>query len=283
MSKGIIGGALAGLGQGIQTAGKMWHASMMQEQAAEIMKARDELLAELRNDSDASRHQMDLAAIEKREQVRRQPYRDAAAEVERGRSEFIDDLSGTVRTRGPGEMQELERDAYMRNALPEVALRMDEAHARRDREGRMDRNADRQHEERMQVLQRQLATQERALARQFKLDGQQSTALTTNISFMVQNGIAKDPGEAFTMLRTGIARSPEQTLQQVTMQLMRSGDVRYRGQQGQQRAVEDAKALMGRLQTGEQTDFGADFSDAARGRQGQPQRRPLNSYFLPDD
>lgn len=181
--------------------------------------------------------------------------------------------SATERQEREFEFRTGEREAGQEFSAGEKAL---------DRGQRADESAAReaqsvqQHEERMSVLNKQLVVQERSLARQYALDNTQSTALTTNVNFLVEQGIAKDAAGAFELLRRRMERSPTQTTEQFALQLMRSGEPRYRGQGGQQRAVEDAKSIIGKIREGDERDFAAGYEGATSS--GSRQRRPLDAF-----
>jgi hypothetical protein len=60
--------------------------------------------------------------------------------------------------------------------------------------------------------------------------GDAGTAMTNNIDFMVKNGIAKDPAEAFTKLHTAVSKSDDEAVRSVASNLMKGSS--YRGRDG---------------------------------------------------
>lgn len=134
MGLGIIGGAMSGAGaagQALALKGADYlERSTLQQEMAEIQKLRDERLAEMRKEE-----------LRYAEDLRREPGKKAQAEIEQKRSEYVDDLSGTVRQRSPSEMASVEEDAYRKHGMTAEALqaRQIEQQRQRDVEASVDR------------------------------------------------------------------------------------------------------------------------------------------------
>lgn len=284
---GILSGAMRGIGEAgldlTKRAADYLARSEFQSEAAGVQKLRDERLAEL----------AEQAAV-RADERKRAPAIAAAADIEAGKGAMVDDASGTVRPRTRAEQAEFESGAYRKRGMIREALSIEDREFRKDEAGkadlartRDDNRADTQLEEQKRHNKAsegiQVAAARRAQSlldlkiKGMGLNGKQSTALTTNIDFMVRNGIAKDPAEAFSMMRTQMERSPTKAVEQLTMQLLKSGDRRYSGKAGQLIAITDAKAILGKIRDADDASLetGSDRG-ASVGAQG---RRPLESFF----
>lgn len=124
---GIIAGAMSGGGEALGHVGKQLgehtSRSILQKELAEISKARDERLSELR------RGELEFA-----EDLRRAPARAAAKEIDAARTGVVDDLSGTMRTRTPSEMAEVEEGAYRKQGLVQEAMQVRTLEQQRSRD-----------------------------------------------------------------------------------------------------------------------------------------------------
>jgi len=261
----IIGGALAGGFSALADVGKEWmrhlNAADIHERAAEIQRLRDERLADLRE-------QADIRAEERK----REPYQRAAQTAnERIAGGVVDDSGMAFESRAPSQPEEarIRAGAYDEEGLAEAgsrfrteALSAERLDLEREKGERADRRDTEQHSERLAILNRQLANQEKSLARQYALDRRQSTAMTINLEYLVANGIAKDPSEAFERLRAGVTKSPESAIAKMTDTLLKSGDRRYRGQEGRALAVDDARSLIGKINAADEEDFEHGFESA---------------------
>lgn len=137
MAFGLIGAAMAGGGKGasdvIEIGARYAVSSKLQAEAAEIARMRDERLAEIRK-----------GEIEFAEDLRRKPAREAAAEIEKAKTEHVDDLSGTARPRTRSEMVDVEESAYRKQGLVTEAqgVRQTEMQRERDVDARLGRTRD---------------------------------------------------------------------------------------------------------------------------------------------
>jgi hypothetical protein len=253
------------------------HAQVDLIKVREQMEAlRDERIAEMR----------EQAAI-RADERRRAPFQEAHSATERWRQEntsFAADVPGIATEIRPGEKEtnaRLREELLRRgehgaaHALASEEIERERLESTRASTARREAQDERQHEERMAILQKQLNTQEKMLARQYGLDKNASTALTTNIQFLVDNGIAKNPAEAFEKLHTRMDRSPEETMRNMVLGLLRSGDPRYRGKDGRQNALDDARTVFGKIRSADERAFERGFKNAQPGR-----RPPLESFFL---
>lgn len=271
---GLVGAAMGGLGEGMQNASKVMGESLLRQELEKIREAREKRLAEIK-------HGLNVQEIEKRERLKRQPAIDAAADIERARSELVDDPSGTARPRTADEMRTFSADAYRRRGAPDVALQLEEADARREREARLERDSERRHGERMSILQKTLNVQEKMLQKQFKLDGNDSTALTTNIRFLVDQGVADSPKAAFDMLRTRVSKSPHEAIAEHARTLLRLFPQNYRGKDGQANAAADARNFVDKIRAGDDAELETGFN---RSRPlGAGPRRPLDAFLSGDE
>ena len=98
-------------------------------------------------------------------------------------------------------------------------------------------------------------------AREMGLNDTQSTALISNVNFLVRSGIAADPKEAFDRLRTGMAKPEDSQVLDVTKMLLK--DRRYRGPTGLQDAAKDARGMVQSMRGDDDSELGA---PAARSR-----------------
>lgn len=274
---GIISGMMSGLGSGLEKAAEIVGKHFLQQQAEEADKWRLERLAELREKTDISA-----------EQRKRAPYKEAQAATEKWKADtttYAADVPGVATEIAPSEAdvnKRLKQELLSRGehtAAHEIgseALGREKLDVEKASIGRREGQEQRQHEERMDILQRQLLVQKKQLARMYSLDKPQSTALTTNIEFMVKNDIAKDAAEAFNMLRTKMEKSPQQVLEQITTNLLRSSDYRYRGKDGRKNAVNDAREIISKIRGVEEEAFGEGF---AKVQPGARSRRPLTDFL----
>jgi hypothetical protein len=250
----------------------------------DLTKLRGEMEA-LRDEREAERREQSAIRVEAR---KRAPFEEAHAATERWRAEnpsYAADVPGIATEIMPSEgetnarlRQELLRRGEHSAAhdLAREGLERERLESTRASTARREAQDERQHEERMAILQKQLNVQERMLARQYGLDKNASTALTTNIKFLVDQGIAKTPAEAFEKLHTRMDRSAEETMRQMVLGLLRSGDPRYRGKDGRQNALDDARAVVGRIRRADERAFERGFQNAQPGAG----RRPLDSFLM---
>lgn len=145
---GIISGAMSGLGEGMSTAGRMLgehtSRSILQEEAAQIMKLRDDRLSEIRK-----------GEIKYEDELRRAPAKRAAEKIDAAQSGFVDDLSGTARQRTAPEMAQAEEAAYRGEGLVHEAMQVRglEQQRQRDVNTQLDKTADNNRAERSLDLQ----------------------------------------------------------------------------------------------------------------------------------
>jgi hypothetical protein len=275
---------LAGAAAGVSNVlGGLIQTEIAKHAQVDLIRLREQLEA-LRDERIAGMREQAAIRAEAR---KRAPFEEASTATERWRTEnttYAADVPGVATETAPSAK---ETNARLRQEL----LRRGEhsaAHdlAREELEGqrledtrastaRREVQDERQHEERMAILQKQLNVQERMLARQYGLDKNASTALTTNIKFLVDQGIAKTPAEAFEKLHTRMDRSVEETMRQMVLSLLRSGDPRYRGKDGRQNALDDARTVFGKIRRADERAFERGFENAQPGR-----RPPLESFFL---
>lgn len=135
---GILSGAMEGGGRALQNVGEqgMRHvsASILQEQAAEIQRMREERLAEIRK-----------GEIQFAEELRRAPAKAAAEEIDQKLAKpAYDEGSDSVRPHSPAEQAEVREGAYRRQGLVGEAQqeRQTEMQRQRDLDARSDREAD---------------------------------------------------------------------------------------------------------------------------------------------
>lgn len=278
----------------MQRAGQLFYSGRLKEEHAAFMAAREERLLEIREQADVR--------AEERKQA---PYLRASQrgdEAVRGATRFDEDAAGNVTRNDPAaaEQARLRAGAYDAEGLPDVgsrlrseALNAERLDLERAKGERADRRDTEQHTERMAGLQKQLNVQERMLQRQFKLDKRESNTFIRTMDYLVQTGIAKDPADAFAKWNTGKSKSPESTLQQMVLALLRSGDRRYLGNDGKKNAIQDARDLTEKVRSVEDGEFGAGFDRAApigaqrqkdAGRRLEPaNRRPMNAFLLDEE
>jgi hypothetical protein len=242
---GLIASAIAG---GLEGAGTGYAKEGHEKLKQEIEDERQKSLLALQE-------QMHVRA----EDRRRVPYQRAAQAADtavKSATRFDEDASGNVTRNEPtaAGVARKRAGAYEAEGLPEAAshlrseaLTADKLDLERSAIARREGHEQRHHEERMVVLNKQLLVQERQLEHTYKLNKNQSTALTTNVRFLVDNEIAKSPAAAFEMLRERMTKSPKETLLKMTDTLLRSEPIRYRGEAGRQKAVDDARSLIDQI------------------------------------
>ena len=93
-----------------------------------------------------------------------------------------------------------------------------------------------------------------------------STALMRNVDYLVKQGIAKDPADAFGKLRTSTEKPESDAIMSVASILAR--DPRYRGNAGMARARQDATDMVRSIRRGESTGRG---ESASRSLFGSPE------------
>lgn len=134
MALGLIGAAMAGGAQGasrgLDLAGGYLVRKSLQDEAAEIQRLRDEALSQLRK-----------GELEYADQLSKRDAKEAGAEIEKKKGEFIDDLSGTARQRTRSEMADVAESAYSSRGMVSAAQGVREGEERR--EERIDRRLDR--------------------------------------------------------------------------------------------------------------------------------------------
>lgn len=274
---GFAQGAGAGIAKGAEQYGEYLSRKALVDAQAEIITLRDQRMSELEE-----------GRTVRAEERKKAPYSEAQAATERWRTEntTYDEASGTAVKQEPDEasMNKRLREELLGRGESTAAHQLAiEANARekldfeRAAGARKERQDERQHEESMNVRQQQLLVQQRQLARLYDLDKPQSTALTRNVEFMIESGIAKTPKEAFDALHTKAERSPTQFIEQTALNLLKSGEYRYRGKDGRQNAVSDARELLGKIREVDQSEFEAGYDKVQP--LGAKKRRSLDVFF----
>lgn len=245
------------------------------ERMAELQSARDERVSRMAEDRDI-----------RGEERKRAPYREALAATEQWKTgaTTFEETSGTAVTREPDEFainRQLRQELLSRgepaaaHAIATETAAGQKLDLERASLGRREAQDVRQHDERMDILKRQLLVQEKQLARMYSLDKPQSTALTRNVEFMIDSGIARTPKEAFEALHTKAERSPTQFVEQMVPTLLRGGDYRYRGKDGRKNAVDDARSILESIRNSDAFDVGFDRAAPL----GAKRRRPLDNFI----
>jgi hypothetical protein len=86
------------------------------------------------------------------------------------------------------------------------------------------------------------------------------TAMIKNINYLVKSGVAKDHREAFDRLRTAMEKPEDDAILSVAKTLMQSP--KYFGQNGTNRAMQDAQSMVGALKKGKASGAGGSFKSA---------------------
>lgn len=213
------------------------------------------------------------------DQLHRESYQSAsqAADVaEQGAHDrnLTEDAAGNVTRQDltPTQRARARAGAYDAEGLPDAASRLrtealqgDRLDLERSSLGHREAQDERYHQERLVILNRQLEVQQRQLEHAYSLDSRQSTALSTNVRFLVDQNIAKTPSEAFDMLHERMMKSPKETLLTMTNNIIRGDPMRYRGDVGRQRAVSEAQSLINQVNSIDSETFQGSYNEGKGG------------------
>lgn len=167
MARGILHGAISGLGEGLLLAGGYLARSALQKQAEEAQRLRDERLEEfaLAREQRGYAHAKDMVSHVEEARTRRAIEAGKAAEAAAGA--MVDDLSGAVRQQSASEQvasraKALRSRGYLNEAIAlereqrEQEARTEDRLMRREELQARTSQDERQHAERMALLKQQI-------------------------------------------------------------------------------------------------------------------------------
>ncbi len=256
---GVLGTALSGAMVGAGKVGEQMieHASKLdlQEAATRAQLLRDETLSRIRRGDFRAEAETKLefapqmaraetAALAEREDA----LRPGKLETKRGESGIaIDEAFAKPRTLGPGSSEVVDGEITL--TAPQKELDPSQQAEHRARAGYYS-----------------------AMAKKAADLGVDKTALISNVDYLVRTGIASDPAVAFEKLRTGMGKPESAQIESLTKTLLRD-TVRYRGEEGRQRAVQDARSMVEAMRSGGEDDdaaFARGFSKVRPPSSGSP-------------
>lgn len=244
-----------GLGRGLSAGLSAWTAAQHQRALDEARALRAESLTRLKHglenqDRRAIGETMRVAGEPVTENfydeggeipITRTPSREQVLEAGSRKALELGDLDSykSLTAAGNPKLTKVGQDESIVNARGEIVFRntageerrTSEAQTKHDFDVERDRlKADREHSLRLQLENFKL-----------KNGSDKTTAMMNNIKFMTENGIAEDSKQAFEMLRTQMEKPEQDAIGNIARELMRSP--RYRGTDGQARAIEDASRM----------------------------------------
>lgn len=274
---GMIAGGIAGFGRAVEEVAGRRLLDIAQSE-------RDERLAALEREKQANESALREGVSIRAEERKRAPFADALAATGRWKTEntSYDEASGTPVKQEPDEFstnRRMRQELLSRgehtaaHELGTEALTAERLNVEKAGIERRNTQEERQHQERMATLQKQLNVQERMLARQLAADGVErdtSTALAKNARLLADSGLVPDLKSGLKMLLGYKQKNDQDAVLQLTNSLLRTPA--YFGKDGHKKAMETAKEMIWNLRGLE--DGGAGSPDAT-----PTDRRPLDAFM----
>lgn len=107
-----------------------------------------------------------------------------------------------------------------------------------------------------------------------------ATALERNVNYLVKNGIARDPSDAYRQLRTASEKPTADAIVSLANSLVKGSG--YRGRDGMQRALNDARGMIESLKSPDDVPS-RPTAPAGTGQPSAPPVRGASRYKSPDD